>query len=83
MTSSGSLVTCDTNAYKICMTEEVVNIKIPLTNTFLFQNDAYIHFFINVGVQNFPSTDVIHKWLPIHYSFVFVQLSLPSLIIMC
>ena len=23
--------------------------------------------------------DLIHKWLPIHYSFVLVQISLPSL----
>ena len=53
MTSSGSLVTCDTNAYKICMTEEVVNIKIPLTNTFLFQNDAYIHFLSMLGFKIF------------------------------
>ena len=27
--------------------------------------------------------DAIHKWLPIHYSFVLVQISLPSLIVMC
>ena len=27
--------------------------------------------------------DTIHKWLPIHYSFVLVQISLPSLILMC
>ena len=26
--------------------------------------------------------DVIHKWLPIHYYFVLVQISLPSLIVM-
>ena len=28
-------------------------------------------------------TDAIHKWLPIHYSFVLVQISLPSLVVMC
>ena len=28
------------------------------------------------------SIDAIHKWLPIHYSFVLVQISLPSLIVM-
>ena len=27
--------------------------------------------------------DPIHKWLPIHNSFVLVQISLPSLIVMC
>ena len=27
--------------------------------------------------------DAIHKWLPIHYSFVSVQISLPSLVVMC
>ena len=27
--------------------------------------------------------DAIHKWLSIHYSFVLVQISLPSLIVMC
>ena len=27
--------------------------------------------------------DAFHKWLPIHYSFVLVQISLPSLIVMC
>ena len=30
-----------------------------------------------------PNIDVIHKWLPIHYSFVLVQINLPSLIVMC
>ena len=29
------------------------------------------------------ATDVIHKWLPFHYSFLFVQISLSSLIVMC
>ena len=28
-------------------------------------------------------TDAINKWLPIHYSFFLVQISLPSLIVMC
>ena len=32
---------------------------------------------------NLTLTDDIHKWLPIHYSFVVVQISLPSHIIMC
>ena len=29
------------------------------------------------------ATDVIHKWLPFHYSFLFAQIRLPSLIVMC
>ena len=29
------------------------------------------------------SIDAIHKWLSIHYSFVLMQISLPSLIVMC
>jgi len=32
---------------------------------------------------NLTLIDAIHKWLPIHYSFVPVQISLPSLIVMC
>ena len=27
--------------------------------------------------------DFVHKWLPIHSSFVLVQISLPSLFVMC
>ena len=33
-------------------------------------------------VGNDSTLAVIHKWLPIHYSFVLVQISLPSLIVM-
>ena len=33
-------------------------------------------------VGNDSTLAVIHKWLPTHYSFVFVQISLPSLIVM-
>ena len=32
---------------------------------------------------NHYSIDVNHKWLPIHYSFVLGQISLPSLVFMC
>ena len=35
------------------------------------------HCFIKYNI------DVIHKWLPINYSFVLVQISLPSLTVMC
>ena len=35
------------------------------------------------GIAAGHSIDAIHKWLPIHYSIVLVQISLPRLIVMC
>ena len=39
--------------------------------TFLCLTDRKVH------------VDIIHKWQPIHYSFVVMQTSLPSLVVMC
>ena len=36
--------------------------------------------FLKLGLRG--EIDVIHKWLPIHYSIALVQISLPSLIVM-
>ena len=38
---------------------------------------------MEIEVNSEMPTDPIHKWLPIRYSFVPVQISLPSLIVMC
>ena len=44
---------------------------------FTFKRWQWLLFYFLIRI------DAIHKWLPIHYSFVLVQISLPSLVVMC
>ena len=44
---------------------------------------AQVWLAVTIGFEVSKPIDAIYKWLPIHYSFVLVQISLPSLILMC
>ena len=64
------------------------------TNKFLLYKDIRDFWFVKPDpdmrtfsfykeiLKVFCNIDVIHKWLPIYYSFFLVQISLPSLIVM-
>ena len=60
----------------------------PMPLRFDFQTMDIIRFarvelVVSVYTPLCEVIDVIHKWLPIRYSFVLVQISLPSLIVTC
>ena len=63
---------CSPGDFEICMVSPRM---FELTSMLLLRTFALFIFV--------EAIDVIHKWLPIHYSFVLVQISLPSLIVMC